>query len=444
MERKFYDIHYHLFDLSHPNLLAFLLREDLITAEAVKSVLGKLPFFLRFLPVGALRLIPGIVADHVKGYVSNDARNFRNLLSVLEGAIEYHLLYVEYFLKNVNPVFGAKSGAPYKKIVICPLLLDFGYKNLDNAGCFYNLPPGKPIANQVVDLFNAMYFYYNYDFILHPDKEGRLKIIPTATEKEEKLFEIYPFLGLNPRNYTLTEIVTLFDKYFRNYENDTPKKRKSKLFNKLGKVKPDLEEMIFHKNEDRESDYYTYLFAGIKLYPPVGFDPWPVEEPNELEKVRFIYSECVRRKIPITVHCSDGGFVTSPLSVALTDPAKGWKEVLARPEYNGLRINFAHLGSRSDGRTEWLTTILSFMQHNPYVFTDFSCQTPAEDDYRKIKELMRDECRSHILFGSDFVINLLWSGSYNEYLNNFLWTGHLDNEEKELLCEKNPEKFLFG
>jgi len=58
-------------------------------------------------------------------------------------------------------------GAKFDKIVLCPLLIDFGYKNLNNKDCFYNLPPAKPIVNQVVDLINALWFYYNYDLILH-------------------------------------------------------------------------------------------------------------------------------------------------------------------------------------------------------------------------------------------------------------------------------------
>jgi len=444
MERKFYDIHYHLFDLSHPNLLAFLIREDLITRDAVRMLLAKLPFIINFLPVGALRFMPGKISQQVKDYIRYDAGNFRNLLSVMEGAIEYHFLYVEYFLKNVKPLFGRNAPTAYSKVVICPLLLDFGYKNLDNAGCFYNIPPGKPITSQVVDLLNAIYYYYNYDLILHPDREGRLKIIPTATVKEDKLFEIYPFLGINTRNYDLPAIVMLFDKYFRDYENDTSHSRREKLFRKLGTVKVDLEDMIFHRYEDPVTDFYSYLFAGIKLYPPVGFDPWPADEPAELEKVRFLYSECARRKIPLTVHCSDGGFITSPRARYLTDPSEGWAKVLSCHEYRHLKINFAHLGSQSKGQTRWTDTILSLIQENGNVFTDTSCQTPASDDYMKVKALMDDDTESNILFGSDFVINLIWSRSYNEYLDNFMRTTYLNDRQKQLLCETNPERFLFG
>ena len=445
MDRKFYDIHYHLFDLSHPNLIAFLLRDDLISKNSVRKLMLKFPFIIKLLPLWMLFLAPAKAAIRIKKYISTDARNFRNLLSVIEGAIEYHFLYTEYFLLKGNKYFGNKSGAKYNKIVLSPLLMDFGYKNLRNEDCFYNLPPSKPIMNQVVDLFNAVWFYYNYDLIIHPEKEGRLKLVPTSIPKEEKLFEIYPFLGINTQNYDLREIVALFDKYFRGYEEDVdPAVRQKKLSDKLGTVRIDLEEMIFKKKEQADSDYYTYLFAGIKLYPPLGFDPWPEENDSELEKVRFLYSECIRRNIPITVHCSDRGFITSPDAYELTDPSKRWKEVLLRPEFKDLRINFAHLGTQHNGKEEWQKTILNYFETNRSVYTDCSCQTPHKADYEKVMKIMNSGTESRILFGSDYVINLIWSESYNEYLYNFIQTNHLNDRQKELMCEINPEKFLFG
>lgn len=445
MDRKFYDIHYHLFDLSHPNLLAFLLRDDLISKSSVKKMMQKFPFLIKFLPMWMLLLTPSKVAAKIKDYLSNDAKNFRNLLSVIEGAIEYHFLYTEYFLLRNKKYFGNTEESRYNRIVVSPLLMDFGYKNLRNEDCFYNLPPAKPVMHQVVDLFNAVWFYYNYDLIIHPEKERRLKLIPTSVPKEEKLFEIYPFLGINTQNYDLQEIVALFDKYFRGYEEDRdPAKRRKKLYDKLGTVRIDLEEMMLKKKEHVDNDYYTYLFAGIKLYPPLGFDPWPGENDGELEKVRYLYSECIRKNIPITVHCSDRGYVTTPDAHKLTDPSNKWQKVLTRPEFAELRINFAHMGTQHDDKLEWRNTILNYFKTNQYVYTDCSCQTPLEKDYKKVKNMMSPDSESRILFGSDFVINLIWSESYNDYLYNFLETPHLDDRQKELMCEINPEKFLFG
>lgn len=445
MDRKFYDIHYHLFDLSHPNLLAFILRDDLISRDAIKKVVLKFPVLLQFLPLWVVNLFPGKAEKKVREYLQNDSRNFRNLLSVMEGAIEYHFLYTEYFLNREKKYFGDFNGTKYNKIVLCPLLMDFGYKNLNNQDCFYNLPPAKPIVNQVVDLINAIWFYYHYELIPHPDKQGRLKLVPTTVGKEKKLFEIYPFLGLNTMNYDLSEIVDLFDKYFRGYEDDNHQSvRQKKLYDKLGTVKADLEDMIFKRKEKEDINYYSYIFAGIKLYPPLGFDPWPEEDRSELEKVRFLYSECIRRKIPITVHCSGSGFVTSTDAMKFTDPSLQWQKVLTRPEFRDLKLNFAHLGTQYDGNENWRKAIFNYIIRNKNIYTDCSCQTPHERDYEKIQMMMNGETDQNILFGSDFVINLIWSKSYNEYLSNFINTPHLTERQKELLCEVNPERFLFG
>ncbi len=445
MDRKFYDIHYHLFDLSHPNLLAFLLRDDLINKESVRKLVHKFPFFVKMLPLWMILLAPSKAAQMFKEYLNHEARNFRNLLSVIESAIEYHFLYTEYFLLKENKYFGNGSSAKYNKIVLAPLLMDFGYKNLRNEDCFYNLPPAKPIMNQVVDLFNAIRFYYKYDLIIHPEKERRLKLVPTSLSKEEKLFEIYPFLGINTRNYELQEIVALFDKYFRGYEDDhDPAVRKRKLYEKLGNVNIDLEEMIFKNRETKDDNYYTYLFAGIKLYPPLGFDPWPEDNDDELEKVRFLYSECIRKKIPVTVHCSDRGYITSPDANDLTNPSNKWQMVLSIPEYKDLKINFAHLGTQKDGKREWQNSIINCFDTNGNVYTDCSCQTPLKADYERVMKIMSPDTENRILFGSDYVINLIWSASYNEYLNNFIETTHLTGRQKELISEINPERFLFG
>jgi predicted TIM-barrel fold metal-dependent hydrolase len=202
--------------------------------------------------------------------------------------------------------------------------------------------------------------------------------------------------------------------------------------------------MIFRKKESTDTDYYSYLFAGIKLYPPLGFDPWPSDKRIELDKVKFLYSECIRRKLPITVHCSDGGYKTSPVAQQLTDPSQKWQIVLSRPEYRNLKINFAHLGSQKEGKTDWQQTILANIVRNRNVYTDCSCLTPLVSDYEIIKKIIDEETESNILFGTDFVINLIWSDSYNDYLNNFINSPCLDERQKELISEINPERFMFG
>ncbi|HUX96304.1 MAG TPA: amidohydrolase family protein [Bacteroidales bacterium] len=442
---RLYDVHYHLFDLSHPNLRAFLLRDDLINSNAVSKIIDKLPFPVRLMPFWFMKLFSGRVAKEIKKFIKDDSDRILNLLSMMEGAIEYHFLLVEYYLLNKETGKVKSLLNDISKLVICPLIIDFGYKGMEKPDWFYNFPPAKPVVNQVIDILNASYFYYNYDLILHPDKPEKFKLIPSNQSKEEKFFEIYPFLGINTVNYSLEEIAELFDKYFRGYEYDIlPGERQAKLYSKMGTAKVDLEDMIFRRKEKQDNDFYSYLFAGIKLYPPLGFDPWPSHNARELEKVRFLYSECIRKKIPLTVHCSDGGFITSPDSDALTDPANKWEKVLSQVQFKNLKLNFAHLGNQKDGKSDWQQAILSAIEGNRNIYTDCSCITSNVDDYVTVSRIINPGNERNILFGTDFIINLIWSESYNQYLDNFLRTTHLNHYQKGLMGEKNPEKFLFG
>ena len=110
-------------------------------------------------------------------------------------------------------------------------------------------------------------------------------------------------------------------------------------------------------------------FAGIKLYPPMGFDPWPDDE-AEREKVEILYSFCEKKKIPIITHCDDGGFRVLSLenSWRQTSPSR-YRPALEK--YPGLMIDFAHLGNqysmplRMTPVTEWRDQIFSLMAEYP-------------------------------------------------------------------------------
>jgi hypothetical protein len=52
--------------------------------------------------------------------------------------------------------------------------------------------------------------------------------------------------------------------------------------------------------------------------------------------------------------------------------------------------------------------------------------------------------KQQTLFGTDFLINLLWSESYNHYLAYFLTSPQLSDEDRAHLGTLNPARFLFG
>jgi predicted TIM-barrel fold metal-dependent hydrolase len=207
------------------------------------------------------------------------------------------------------------------------------------------------------------------------------------------------------------------------------------------------------------------IFAGIKIYPQLGFDPYPNDHSRlsketlteeldekederlntELNKVRFLYQFCCERRIPIITHCSDGGYKTGDNDV-LTSPEKKWKKVLE--EYPELTLNFAHFGSQSKSvEPQWRDAIIELSKQYPNVYTDISCNNSKPEYYEELEKLLNDPSHSElhrkVLFGSDFSINLLVTDveSYSEYMEAF---AEATLSHQNDLCKHNPERFLFG
>ncbi|HOJ52809.1 MAG TPA: amidohydrolase family protein [Syntrophales bacterium] len=410
---RFYDIHFHAMNLSHPNILAFLARFNLRLLLLAGSVIGPIVTFL----------------------AGGRIKRTLNLLSVMENDIANFFLLLEYSLKywpsaagDPPPADGGKiiaGNMAYDRLVLTPLMMDFGAKNITTAS-YYRFPPQKPIAEQVIDLFNGIARYTKYE--LRASSTGEVRVLERLFPP---LFEIYPFLGLNPRNYTLSEIETLLKKYFDDYTPDWEKFRAH-----MGTFDGDIGRMG------------SFNFMGIKVYPPLGFDPWPEKEPEELEKVNYLYNLASEKGLPITSHSSDGGFVTVKDSAYRTDPAR-WEEVLKR--YPELKLNLAHMGHEGKRRwgifprKAWRKKVLNLVDKYENVYTDFSCLAFDDsfyEDLRKTLDQAPKKLRQRILFGSDFMINLLWIDSYNDYLARFLKTRYLTTEERHLFCSVNPCRFL--
>lgn len=451
--KTFYDIHMHALNLSHPNLTAYIFREDLISNLidenlGVKARLGLLAG--AFIPKNIIKkqieklLTSGNPSP--KGVVGN-------CLSFFEIPLEYQFLVLEYFLKEGTPVISNDQNqikiedTTYDKLLLCPLVIDFGYKNITNS-IFYNLTPKRPITNQVGDLLYAIRTYYRFNLKVRNKKMRLSDEIPDSqARKHEKLFEIYPFMGLDTRNYTLKATQQLLTKYFCNFSStESGEERRKRLFDKMG---------ILDSNMYRDNSEYADVFAGIKVYPQLGFDPYP-NDPDELEKVHCLYQFCVDKRIPIITHCSDSGFKVGDYD-PLTSPEGKWEKVL--DNYPALTLDFAHFGSESQSdKRQWRNAIIALTAQYPNVYTDISCNNTKPEYYNELENLFypantkknknmpstpNPALHKRVLYGSDFSINLLASkvNSYNEYLQAF---ADAKLSHKIDLCERNPEKFLFG
>jgi len=432
-EDTFYDIHMHAFNLSHPYFRAFVQRfkiNQLLTVVAIVSILAHVPIIRRF----------------ILSLINKMLKRIRNLLAVMENDIGSFLLVTENCLReDGNPLLDDNGlhigGKTYQKVVLTPLLMDFGRKGIEeDPTIHYGRPSEKPIVEQVVDVFNAIKKYKN------TSSSGKLSekysFLSTNTKR---VFEIYPFLGLNTKNYDMPRLKKMLDKYFGSYTGD-----RDDLFHNIGQFDGDIEHLG------------SNFFAGIKVYPPLGFDPWPDnkgKDAAELSKVMHLYQYCSDKGIPVTAHSSEGGFVAISRKEQKNYTAiSKWEKVLQH--YPNLKLNLAHFPMQEKILiflpNPWkprLKAILKIVLNEDYknVYVDFSNRAVSDKYYKSLRKVIdklsdkeKTTLKERILFGSDFAINLMSIESYNKYLDIFSKNTSFGDEEKNSFCGTNPERFLFG
>lgn len=401
-------------NLSHPNFLAFLRRLE-------ASLRGRrMKIFLSVnLVMGAYFLFssrcPGFLGKVLeKTGVSKMIGRGKNLLALMEDDIGTFFQLLDDCVKQhiFDHGFMKIGNYSYQKVVLTPLLMDFGNKNMADPCLHYNRKPvQKPVVEQVIDVFNGIKDY------LEP-------------EKCSSALEIYPFLGINTANYSLGQIKVMLEKYFGSYRG-----AETDFLENLGSFDGDVEHLAGNS------------FSGIKVYPPLGFDPWP-DDRDELLKVEFLYDYCSQKQIPITTHCSDGGFcvIDTESALMITSPSR-WEGVLKK--YGKLKLNFGHFGNGTFSK-EWSRVIIDLIGRYDNVYTDFSYRGFNNDYYSSLKKLIdnagrgvEEKLRERILFGSDFLINLIWMDSYCQYLKIFSENPYFSGEEKNIFCSVNPQHFLF-
>ncbi len=427
---RFYDIHCHAMNLSHPNFVLFIKR-------------------LAFFHGGGSFDDLCVVLKQARIAMRKGERNNRimNLLSVMERDIGELLALMEKDLLELRQAGQLRvGGSAVGTVVLTPLMIDFGRKNInDYPGIYYNELSRKPIRDQVVDLFNGIRD--------HRERAG----------KGERFLEIYPFLGLNTANYELESdeksigLKELLNMYFSGFKKGELDQRRQRLSEKTG--------TFTEADKDK-----SYSCAGIKVYPPLGFDPWPIAGSRgkksvrkEQDKVEYLYEFCVDRDIPITAHCNDSGFMADNVPIEKFTAPSRWGEVLRDKKFEKLKLNLAHFG-RQDRccakmknwmrwKTPWWKDAVELILGYDNVYSDFSYIGTTESWYNALRQLLdehagrpedHDKLKSRILFGSDFMINLLATRSYKDYVGLFLGKNALHEQEKRRFCSENPEEFLFG
>ena len=351
MDTTFFDIHMHAMDLSHPNLRSFIGRIHRLAPKLIKKTF-EAPS-------------PGKAEERII-----------NLLTVMENNIEDFFILLEYFLRNKAPVpapggFISIGDKRFDTILLTPLIIDFGYKNI-KYDAFYNMALGKPVVEQTIDVLNAIRKYYTHEFVPKPGnrQEGTAEI-----RKSRCLFEIYPFLGINPVNYEPGKMMEVLHSCFDGYTGRRDDLRRA-----------------WEHFPGAVDEVPGNLFAGIKLYPPLGFDPWPDKKSAECHDLYQLYRFCQCKQIPITAHCSDLGFTVAKDADAYTDPQK-WHSVLG--QYPELKLNLAHFGDQRNRawlipRREWREAVIDIILSHDTVYTDISCLAFDEGFYKGLGRLLKN------------------------------------------------------
>ena len=435
----FYDAHCHVMNLRHPNISA-----------VIKRYLKEAGCWKRFLVGLAVMLSSCQKIQNFLLSLTRADEKILSLISLMETPLGDYLLQMEEDLQK--RVWGKgicipNREAAYEKVFLTPLLMDFalrGNENLDSK-LVYTVR-WKPMADQVRDVCLGIADYYRHK----------------AYKKEPPLFEVHPFMGINPLIYNLDPegdddirhtLKQVLDKYFADFTGTEPRSERRKR-------------VLSYNWEPFRGNLDTLgrdVFLGIKVYPPTGFNPWPMNNKEQSDmipnggrtKLTDFYSYCVEKNIPITAHCSSGGFLTDPSYKDFANPAR-WEKVLAM--YPTLRLNLAHLGYDDNddevmtglfNEKSWRRAAADLACKYENVFVDISYRGVKPRYYEELRKLLesltdpvRKRLEDKIIFGSDFMINLMSVESYSKYMHDFM-SSAMNVELMDKFCNRNPERFLY-
>lgn len=211
--------------------------------------------------------------------------------------------------------------------------------------------------------------------------------------------------------------------------------------------------------------FSEYNFAGIKIYPPLGYYPFD-------ERLYQVYRMAEDNGIPITAHCSRGGvFYKGSITKEMRKHPKTGKEFKTRKnkfftdiytdpdnyeyllkDFPKLKINLAHFGGSDewdkylqnsideDGELSWYVKVRELVRKYPNVYTDVSYTMYKKDLLPLLKVSLEDEAiNKKILFGTDYY---MVEQELTEKQFSINLRASIGEEKYRLIAEQNPKPFL--
>lgn len=229
---------------------------------------------------------------------------------------------------------------------------------------------------------------------------------------------------------------------------------------------------------------------GIKLYPPLGFNPCPDELPSAYKE---FYIWCVENDIPLAVHCQKSSYCATPEQRdkcnRYTHPGNWLRLVTSHPELERLRINFGHFGGEDQiaslvsygdnntatniNKTSWSYVLFQLLRKCPNAYADLAAFDYSKGTYQDSLgqilagsgdflpegDHMSDVLKRKLIWGSDVPMIITTpsfvegnNASYQKYLEGFILSlketpGSQTDSRKEIcqaVMRTNPAEFLFG
>ena len=228
-------------------------------------------------------------------------------------------------------------------------------------------------------------------------------------------------------------------------------------------------------------DLESGKLLGIKLYPPIGFNPCPVRLPARYKE---FYAWCCAHDVPLTVHCQTGSFAAGKQKTQIDENTtpENWKRLLKHPEFKTLRINFAHFGGETGtddmfepfriDRDSWTYVLIELLKEYPNTFADIAAYDYSKSEHRNnLRSIFEKDAAGDFGPGYELADKLLWGSDvpmvisdksyrrnqssggvseYKSYIRGFVDT--INSSQKLLTTEKimiignltetNPKKFL--